>query len=63
MITKLHSVDLERLSIKEGMGWVEAWISLGGKNRIDFMGGWEVGAEIIRGSGGKEEGRWNCWRG
>jgi hypothetical protein len=37
MITKLQSVDPERLG--RGNAWWDAWISLGKGNRIEFGGG------------------------
>ena len=49
MITKLQSIDPERLS-KEVGSRGHAWISLGRGNRIDFMG--ELGeVEYRRGRG------------
>ena len=58
IITKLQSIDPESLHIEEGTKSY-IWISLGGRNRIDLMGGpgksgdlnwrirWGEGVEIV----------------
>ena len=65
MITKVQSVDLERLGIEEGTCGGTS-IFLGGGNRIDFMGGlgmreWEQEDQVKRGMGEGVERR-SMWR-
>jgi len=45
MITKLQSIDSERLVKRRGLE--KAWISLGRGNRIDFMGGPRASGDYI----------------
>jgi hypothetical protein len=57
MIIKLQSIDPERFGIEERTK-EDTWISLGGENRIDFMGGLVLRREARPGgSCGKREGR------
>ena len=52
MITKLHSIDPERLGEKKGT-WYDTWLSLKRGGRMDFMEG-PGGIEMGR-SGGEGE--------
>jgi hypothetical protein len=56
MITKLQSIDAEKLGIEKKRIRVDTWISQQGRNRIDFMDG--MGEEKTVTGRSSREGEW-----